>query len=95
MSTSETTTKNRPVADVRIGAIKAAIWAHPRDKGGVRCSMKVSRSYVDDRGNWHDTDSFNTRDLLVLSKLVNEAHTRCVEIEAGARRPATAGEVAA
>ena len=42
-------TKNKPVHDVRLGAIKAAIWANSTPKG-TRYSVTLTRLYKD--GDW-------------------------------------------
>ena len=37
--------------------------------------MTVSRSYRDQEGNWHTTESFGRDDLLLLAKVADLAHT--------------------
>ena len=39
-------TKNKPVHDIRLGAIKAAIWANSTPKG-IRHSVTLTRLYKD------------------------------------------------
>ena len=80
---SETNTKsskNRPVHEVRIGAIKAVIWAN-KVANGTMHNVNLVRIYRDDEGNWHDTDSLGRDDLLVAAKVADMAHTWILETE--------------
>ena len=68
-------TKEKPANEVRIGAIKAAIWKNDT-AGGVRYNVTFSRIYKDkDEDQWKSTDSFGRDDLLVLGKVADTAHT--------------------
>jgi hypothetical protein len=64
---------NRPVHAVRLGRIRASIWANPNEHGTFY-SVKVSRNYRDGEG-WKSTDSFGRDDLLVAAKVLDLAHT--------------------
>jgi len=35
----------------------------------------LARTYVDEAGNYHDSDSFGRDDLLLVAKLADQAHT--------------------
>jgi hypothetical protein len=75
---SEFTTQNimakqTPINEVRLGAIKAAIWKNDTDKG-VRYNVTFSRIYKDG-DDWKSTDSFGRDDLLVLGKVADLAHS--------------------
>ena len=50
------TTKNRPVHEVRLGRIKAAVWQNETENG-TRHNVTISRLYRDD-DKWKDTTSF-------------------------------------
>jgi hypothetical protein len=64
---------NRPVHEVRLGRIKAAIWEN-ETQNGTRHNVKVTRLYKD--GNtWKDSDSFGRDDLLVVGKVLDMAHS--------------------
>jgi hypothetical protein len=66
-------TKNKPVHEVRIGTIKAAVWKNETDNGRYY-STSLQRSYKD--GNeWKHTDYFGRDDLLVVAKVADLAHT--------------------
>ena len=67
--------KEKPVHEVRMGAIKAALWKNDTT-GGVRYHVTFSRLYKDQENDqWKSTDSFGRDDLLVLGKVANAAHT--------------------
>jgi hypothetical protein len=65
--------KNRPVHEIRLGRIKAAVWANDTENG-VRHSVTLSRIYKD--GNeWKSTDSFGREDLPLVCKVADQAHS--------------------
>jgi hypothetical protein len=65
--------KNRPVQEVRIGRIRAAIWLNETDNGTFY-NVTVSRLYKDG-DDWKDTPSFGRDDLLLVGKVCDLAHT--------------------
>ena len=65
--------KKRPVHEVRLGRIRAAIWENSTEKG-VRHNVTISRLYKDG-DDWRDSTSFGREDLLMLGKVADEAHT--------------------
>jgi len=65
--------KTRPVHEVRIGAIKAALWRNDTE-AGVRYNATFSRLYKDG-AEWRSTGSFGREDLLLLAKVADQAHT--------------------
>ena len=69
------TSTTQPVDEVRIGAVKAAIWRNETDNG-ARFNVTFSRSYKDSEGEWKSTSSFRRDDLLVLAKIAARAHSR-------------------
>jgi hypothetical protein len=71
---------NRPVHEVRIGLIKAAVWANTVDDG-VRQNVTFERSYRDGE-EWKTTGSFGRDDLLVVAKLADQAHSWLVQLRA-------------
>lgn len=60
-----TTTPRKPVHELRLGRLKAAIWENPTDNG-VRYNVTFARLYKVDSG-WHSNDSFGVDDLLGLA----------------------------
>ncbi len=65
--------KKRPVHEVRMGRIRAAIWENSTDKG-VRHNVTISRLYKDG-DTWKDSTSFGREDLLLVGKVADEAHS--------------------
>jgi hypothetical protein len=74
-----TETNKPPVARMRIGLIGASIWERATDKGTFH-SVSFERRYKDAAGNWQTTHSFDTSDLLALSKLADQAHSKILEL---------------
>ena len=69
------TNKTKPIHEIRIGPIKAAVWKN-ETQNGVRHNATFNRLYRDkEEGSWKTTDSFGRDDLLVLAKVANEAHS--------------------
>lgn len=68
-------TKDKPVHEVRINSVKAAIWKNDTSNG-VRYNVTFSRIYRDkEEEQWKSTDSFGRDDLLILGKVSDTAHT--------------------
>lgn len=65
--------KTRPVHEVRLGRIKAAIWANDVE-GGIRHNVTFSRLYKEGK-EWKTSDSFGREDLPLLAKVADMAHT--------------------
>jgi len=65
--------KTKPVHEIRLGAIKAAIWAN-ETQSGVRHNVTLSRLYKDEE-EWKSSDSFGRDDLPVVAKVADMAHT--------------------
>jgi hypothetical protein len=65
--------KPRPAHEVRLGRIKATIWANQADNG-TWFNVTLSRSYKD--GNdWKSSNSFGRDELLVVAKVADLAHS--------------------
>lgn len=65
--------KEKPVHEVRLGRIKATIWANEVE-GGVRHNVQLRRLYKDG-DNWAQSDSFGRDDLPLVGKVADMAHT--------------------
>lgn len=68
-------TKTRPLETLRDGALKATIWKQDGEHAPFY-RVNLTRSYRDDAGNWHDTDSFTGSDLLKVALLATRAYER-------------------
>ena len=78
--------KDRPVKTIRIRNIRANIWSN-RTQIGTVFNVTVDRLWKDDDvlsedggqilrvGEWHQSPSFGKDDLLLLAKVVDQAHT--------------------
>lgn len=64
----------KPVHEIRMGRIKAAIWENDT-QNGIRHNVTVQRIYKDDSDQWQTSDSFGRDDLPLLAKVVDQAHT--------------------
>jgi hypothetical protein len=67
------TQKQKPIHEVRLGLIKAAVWRNETETG-VRYNVTFSRIYKDG-DDWKSTDSFGRDDLLLLSKVADQTHS--------------------
>jgi len=65
--------KDKPIHEVRMGAIKAAVWRNDT-QSGVRYNTQFCRLYRDGT-EWKATDSFGRDDLLVLAKVADQVHS--------------------
>jgi hypothetical protein len=69
--------RQRPVHEVRIGRIQAAIWENRYDnsKGpGVAFNVTLVKRYWHDN-QWRDSSSFSRDDLLVAAKALDACHS--------------------
>ena len=71
------TTKQKPIHEIRLGAIKAAIWEN-ETANGTRYTVTFSRIYKDGE-QWKRTDNFRRDELLVVAKVADQAHTWIIE----------------
>ena len=66
-------TNTRPIHEVRLGFIKAAVW-RTETEAGVRYNATFSRLYRDG-DQWKSTESFGRDDLLTLAKVADNTHS--------------------
>jgi hypothetical protein len=66
--------QTRPVHEIRLGPVRAAIWANETE-AGTRHSVTLQRLYKDAEGRWKNTDSLDRNDLLVAAKVLDLAHS--------------------
>ena len=65
--------KAKPVHEVRLGRIKAAIWRNDTQNGPLY-NVTIVRLYKD--GNqWKDATSFGRDDLPLVAKVADQVHT--------------------
>ncbi len=82
--------KTKPVHEVRLGYIKAAVWKNETETG-ARYNATFTRLYKDG-DHWNSTDSFGRDDLLLLAKVADQTHSwicaQNQEAKGPARNPA-------
>ncbi len=64
---------NRPVYEVRLGRIKACVWANQTERG-VRHNVTLARIYKDG-DDWKESTSFGRDDLPLIQKVADLAYT--------------------
>ena len=65
--------KQQPVHEIRLGAVKAAIWEN-ETQNGTRHNVSLTRIYKD--GDvWKDSTSFGRDDLPLVMKVSDLAHS--------------------
>ncbi|MEM6457861.1 MAG: hypothetical protein AAF710_00550 [Planctomycetota bacterium] len=70
-----TSNRLRPVHEIRIGRIKAAIWENLTEPDVVRHNVTVQRLYRDprDKNQWRSSDSFGRDDLPLVERVLHLA----------------------
>jgi hypothetical protein len=64
---------NRPVKEIRLGAIRASIWENG-EENNVRQSVQIQKLYKKD-DKWESTTNFNKADLPLVAKVADMAHS--------------------
>jgi hypothetical protein len=65
----------KPTHEVRLGAVKAAVWRNKKtETSTTRFNVKFSRIYKDGEA-WKSTQSFGRDDLLLLAKVADQANS--------------------
>jgi Arc/MetJ-type ribon-helix-helix transcriptional regulator len=72
--------KHKPIDNVRIGSVRAAIWKNDHEKGPIY-NATFERSYRGSNKEWKSSSSFGRDELLLLAKVANEAHTRITALQ--------------
>ena len=73
--------KKQPVKVVRVGGIKAAVWANETQNGATIHNVSFARTYripeeqrtPEDNG-YRDSTSFRRSDLLLLARVAEKTH---------------------
>ncbi len=63
----------KPIHEVRLGCIKAAIWKNETE-AGWRYHATFQRLYREG-DHWESTERFGRDDLLLLAKVVDQTHS--------------------
>ncbi|MBX9583521.1 MAG: hypothetical protein K2X87_24735, partial [Gemmataceae bacterium] len=67
-------TATKPVHEIRLGRVRAAVWANDGSHGPF-LTVTLSRLYKDESGKWADAQSFDRDDLPLVAKVADRAHT--------------------
>jgi hypothetical protein len=73
--TQPVTEKRRPAHEVRLGRVKATVWANHHAEQGIWYSVLITRLYKDDQGQWQSAAAYGRDDLLLVAKVADLAHT--------------------
>ena len=65
--------KAKPVHEIRLGRIRAAIWENQTQNGNMY-NVTITRLYKDESG-WNDSGSFGRDDLPLVEKVADLAHS--------------------
>ena len=68
----ESTRKNRPQKELRMGRIKALIWRNERQDGHSVHNVTFSRLYRDGEA-WKESTSFGRDDCLLVAQVAQQA----------------------
>mgnify|MGYP000368529353 FL=1 len=63
---------NKPVAEFRMGLIKAVVWQNESVKGSWY-NVTIVRLYQQE-GHWNETHSFSRTDLPLVQRVTEQAH---------------------
>jgi hypothetical protein len=64
----------KPIHEVRLGKVKAAIWRNETD-AGPRYSVSIVRLFKVEGGDWESSTSFGRDELPLVSKVADMVHT--------------------
>ena len=73
--------KERPIDEILLGRIRAAIWANRDGQNHVWFSVTVARLYRQD-DEWKDSASFGRDDLPIVAKAMDMAYDRIWKLQA-------------
>lgn len=65
--------KNHPMHEIRHRRIRATIWRNLTTNGPMY-AVTVTRAFKKDEV-WHDSHTFGFDDILIVAKLLNDAHS--------------------
>ena len=78
--------QKRPFHEIRLGPIRAAIWANGNGPNDAWFSVTVSRHYKDGNG-WKTSSSFRRDDLPVVAKIMEMSYAWIWDQQTASSRP--------
>jgi hypothetical protein len=64
---------NRPVAEFRLGRVRASVWKNTNSKQETWYSVVLTRGYKDAQAQWKNSHSLGLDDLLVAGEVLKQA----------------------
>jgi hypothetical protein len=80
------TANTKPIETIRDGRLKATIWKKAGDNGDF-FTVRITRTWRDDDGQYHDSDSFSGADLLRVACLATTAYEQTVQLRNAEKVP--------
>jgi hypothetical protein len=75
---------NKPVDNIRYGAVEGTIWSNPTERGEMY-NVTFQRRYQDKDQQWQTSHSYGPTDVLALAKVADMAATRIAELQQAKR----------
>lgn len=85
---SKDETSNKPAHEIRVGRVRATVWANHSDRTGDWYSVTLSRLYKDAGGQWRDAPGFSRDDLPLVVRVAELADAWIREHDTAAAVPA-------
>jgi len=73
-TTHQSGVKTRPIHEIRLGRVVAAIWENRTEQGHLIYNVTIGRIYKQDE-QWRETQSFGRDDLPLAIKVLDQCHT--------------------
>jgi hypothetical protein len=70
----QATDKTKPIHEIRLGRIRAAIWLN-EGENGTWYNAQITRLYKDRNDQWKDSTGFGREDLPLVAKIADLAMT--------------------
>ena len=83
-------TNQKPIREIRLCSVRAAIWQNELENGRVMHSVTFSRLYKED-GVWRDANSFGRSELPLVARTAEMA-LDWIYAQASGENPPTADE---
>ena len=87
MTTNQNT---KPIDTIRDGALKASIWKNTGENGDYY-AVRLTRTWRDEQGEYHDSDRFSPSELLRIARLAGIAYDEIIHHKAEASARTDAG----
>lgn len=65
-------TKKKPVQEIRLGNVRAAVWQNALENGRTMYSVRFSRLFKEE-GEWRDSNGFGAAELPLVAQAAEKA----------------------